>query len=239
MIKGVLFDYGGTIDTNGLHWGSVLWQQYQKYALPVTKEEFSKAYAFGERALAINPIVKPEHRFYDVLLLKTEQQFLFLKENGIEIAPEYIEKIARHSNTFAQETVALAKPILEALASEFPLVMVSNFYGNLNAVLTDFGIRHLFKHVVESAVVGVRKPSPEIYQLGVDQIQLPAHECVVVGDSYSKDIIPGNKVGCKTIWLNVAGWEEATTEEKPVSVADFEITDFVQIVDKIKNYNSK
>jgi HAD superfamily hydrolase (TIGR01549 family) len=239
MIKGVLFDYGGTIDTNGLHWGSVLWEQYQKHNLPVTKEAFSKAYSFGERALAINPIVKPEHCFLDVLLLKTEQQFFFLKENGVEIDSAYIEKIASDSNTFARETVARAKPTLERLAAEYPLVMVSNFYGNLNAVLTEFDIRHLFNHVVESAVVGVRKPSPQIYQLGVEQLNLPASECVVVGDSYSKDIIPGHTVGCQTIWINVAGWEETNTQTQLDSVANFEITDFVQIPDRIQEYNSK
>ena len=27
-IKGLIFDYGGTLDTNGIHWSEVLWEMY-------------------------------------------------------------------------------------------------------------------------------------------------------------------------------------------------------------------
>ena len=28
-IKGIIFDYGGTIDSNGLHWAEVIWKAYE------------------------------------------------------------------------------------------------------------------------------------------------------------------------------------------------------------------
>ena len=34
-IQGIVFDYGGTIDSNGLHWAEVIWQAYQAEAVPV------------------------------------------------------------------------------------------------------------------------------------------------------------------------------------------------------------
>jgi putative hydrolase of the HAD superfamily len=58
-------------------------------------------------------------------------------------------------------------------------------------------------------------------------------ECVAVGDSYSKDILPAKATGAKAIWLNVAGFEEAA--EMQVSVADAEIKDFAQVADTIKS----
>ncbi|RRB17893.1 HAD family hydrolase [Larkinella knui] len=237
MIKGVLLDYGGTIDTNGLHWGGVLWAGYQKYRVPVDKAAFSKAYSFGERALAIHPIVKPEHSFYEVLYLKIEQQFAYLTDNGYTVDKRDIATVAADCNAFAQRTVEKAKPVLTKLADRYPLVMVSNFYGNLNTVLTDFGIRSCFKTVVESAVVGIRKPDPEIYRLGVTQLQLPAENCVVVGDSYSKDIRPGKAAGCQTVWLNVAGWEETNRTSDPFSEADAELTDFAQLPELLTRLN--
>lgn len=109
MVKGVLIDYGGTIDTNGLHWGAVLWDSYQKHQVNIDKALFSKAYAFGERSLAIHPIVKPEHSFHDTLVLKTEQQFKFLKENGYPTDDRLIESIASDCNAFAQQTVEAGK----------------------------------------------------------------------------------------------------------------------------------
>jgi HAD superfamily hydrolase (TIGR01549 family) len=237
MIKGILFDYGGTIDTNGLHWGGVLWDHYQKHKVLVSEEDFGKAYSFGERALAINPLVKPEHTFYDVLCLKIEQQFNLLIETGYRLDTDLIEVISRDCNLFAKSTVENAKPVLAELAKSYPLVMVSNFYGNLNSVLLDFDIRQYFNDVVESAVVGVRKPDPEIYRMGVESLNIPAHQCVVVGDSYTKDIVPAKAVGCNTIWLNVKGWEDAETQNK-VSEADSEIDDFAQVAYEIKHFRT-
>lgn len=227
MIKGILLDYGGTIDTNGLHWANVLKDSYAQYEPTVGDQLFADAYVFGERSLAINPLVKPSHNFFDILRLKVAQQFNFLREKGCMLRDENIENIAAQCNGFAEATIAKATPVLEQLADAFPLVMVSNFYGNLNTVLKDFNIAHLFRHVVESAVVGVRKPDPKIYQLGVEGLQLPPGECVVIGDSFGKDIVPAKQCGCAAIWLNAKGWEEDRhTIAQEGYKADAEIKDF-------------
>ncbi|REA63269.1 HAD family hydrolase [Dyadobacter luteus] len=237
MIKGVLIDYGGTIDTNGLHWGSVLWSAYQKFESGITKEEFSKAYSFGERSLAINPIIKPSHSFYDTLELKVEQQFQFLKDNGSELPAELIKAIAKECNDFALETVRKAKPVLQELASQYPVILVSNFYGNINRVLEVFEIESFFQEIVESAVVKVRKPDPKIYQLGVEALGLKPEECVVIGDSFTKDIVPAKTIGCKAIWINVAGWEDTTVNHEGPYQADAEIKDFSQVPGIINQLN--
>ena len=39
-IKGVIFDYGGTIDTNSRHWAEVLWSKYAEYHVPGRQGEF-------------------------------------------------------------------------------------------------------------------------------------------------------------------------------------------------------
>jgi len=229
MIKGLLFDYGGTIDTNGLHWGRVLWDSYEKHQAGVPEESLLKAYSYGERALAINPIIEPRHTFLDTLQLKIEQQFLFLRNEGIDLPASLGKAIALDCYQFAKSSVQQATPVLAQLAERYPLVMVSNFYGNLSTVLNDFGILEYFQTIVESAVVGVRKPDAAIYALGVQELGFTAHECVVIGDSYSKDIVPANSIGCKTIWLKVKGWG---TDEVS-STADVEIDDFGRIPEVI------
>ena len=42
-IQGVIFDYGGTIDTDAMHWAEVLWGSYQGNQVPVDKESFRQA----------------------------------------------------------------------------------------------------------------------------------------------------------------------------------------------------
>ena len=57
MIHGIIFDYGGTIDTNSTHWSEVLWEGYQQEGIPVSKDEFRTSYVFAERALAKHPYI--------------------------------------------------------------------------------------------------------------------------------------------------------------------------------------
>ena len=88
------------------------------------------------------------------------------------------------------------------------MLIVSNFYGNLNSVLADFDLLKYFSQVIESAVVGVRKPDGQIFKMGVDVLGVDAKTVLVVGDSYTKDIEPAMSIGCKTVWLKGTGWGE-------------------------------
>ena len=77
-IKGIIFDYGGTIDSNGMHWAEVIWRAYQANRVPVEKEIFRNAYVHGERTMGKNPIVQPHHNFLDMLRLKMGLQLDWL-----------------------------------------------------------------------------------------------------------------------------------------------------------------
>ncbi|MDE5675782.1 MAG: hypothetical protein K2I44_10640 [Muribaculaceae bacterium] len=33
-IKGIIFDYGGTLDTGGDHWSEVIWKAWQEAGVP-------------------------------------------------------------------------------------------------------------------------------------------------------------------------------------------------------------
>lgn len=208
-IKGIIFDYGGTLDTGGDHWSEVIWNAYRKAGVAVDKAEFREAYVFAERELARTRHILPHHNFGDLLLIKMQLELQWLSENGhfppAQVDPKANE-IAGLCYASARARVEAAKPVLEALCRKYPLVLVSNFYGNVESVLRDFGIDRYFKKVVESAVVGVRKPDPEIFRLGVKALGLEPEQTLVVGDSYGKDIIPAEQIGCQVIWIKGKGW---------------------------------
>lgn len=231
MIKGLLLDYGGTIDSDGVHWGELLWTMYERHHVPVSKAAFRDAYVFGEKALALHPHVQPQHDFHDVLRIKLRQQFNYLESHGHlsekENGDAKIEAIAADCDAYARDCVAKAIPVLEALAARYPVVLVSNFYGNVNAVLDAYGIRHFFGAVIESSVVGVRKPSPEIFAMGVRALGFLPGECAAVGDSYRKDMVPAKAAGCHTVWLKGEGWEDDPAE--PVA-ADKTIAHFAELL---------
>lgn len=224
-IKGIIFDYGGTIDTNGHHWAEVLWERYREFGIPVSKDEFKEAYIYGERTLALTPLVKPEHNFYDVLLIKTGLQISYLIDKGFLKEEEatlmsFPEKISESCYNYVQNVLITTRKVVERLFTEYKLVLVSNFYGNIETILKDFNLLCFFKGIIESSVVGVRKPDPAIFALGVSTMGYEPHEIAVVGDSFSKDIVPAHKVGCKTIWLKGMGWEETVDESLPDVIID-------------------
>lgn len=212
-VKGIIFDFGGTLDTDGDHWGEVLWDIYRDFDLPVTKEDFRKAYVQGERTLAARSLVTPEFRFVDVLQAKLEIQLGYLSDCGSlpvssdekeELVSGMLEKIDRRTRAVWANSAC----VLGELKKRYPLVLVSNFYGNIHTVLEEAALLPLFDRVIESAVVGVRKPDPAIFALGVQALGLPAEQVVVVGDSLSKDIKPASSLGCRTIWIKGRQWEQ-------------------------------
>ena len=281
-IKGIIFDYGGTLDTRGDHWSEVLWQGYEHFGIGVADDEevepgvsihkqaFRDAYVYGERALAVNPIVTPDFHFEDILreklilelnflagkeLLETgkddsekqaklgnlgndseasssvissssdslssdsssdsdaSSESLFLSLSDSEIHQIAVD-MARYINAKTLALLNENKQVLEHLKQAgYPMVLVSNFYGNINQVLKDAEIDGYFKEVIESAVVGVRKPNPAIFALGVCALDLPASQVLVVGDTYGKDIIPAHKLGCHTLWIKGLQWEEKKVDE--------------------------
>ena len=80
MIKGIIFDYGGTLDSRGVHWSEVLWQGYCQAGVPIDKETFRKAYVEGERALARERIILPQDNFHTLLMKKAKIEISYLPE---------------------------------------------------------------------------------------------------------------------------------------------------------------
>ena len=75
-IKGIIFDYGGTLDSEGRHWSYILREGLKEAGIETDNDTWKDAYVFAERALAKERIIFEEDTFRDVMLKKT----------GIEIA---------------------------------------------------------------------------------------------------------------------------------------------------------
>lgn len=213
MVKGLIFDYGGTLDTGGTHWGKVLWHAYERCGVPVSEGMFREAYVYAERTLATRRIITPEFTFRDTLDRKIGLEMDFIRENhGLENVEEFHAKVVDSAYGVAQQCTEKAAGVLRRLGERYPMVLVSNFYGNIEKVLQEFALDGIFGSVVESAMVGIRKPDPRIFSLGVERLGLKPEETMVVGDSYDKDIVPAHSIGCRTAWIKGEGWTDETVE---------------------------
>ncbi|MCM1153450.1 MAG: HAD family hydrolase [Muribaculum sp.] len=211
MIKGIIFDYGGTLDSAGEHWSEVIYKAYAEAGVEVEHSDFRVAYVYAERELARTLHILPHHSFGDLLYIKVKIELEYLVREGL-YSPDGVEakarEISRICDARAGECLRKAAVVLEELKKTYPMVLVSNFYGNIETVLKGFGLEGYFKKIVESAVVGVRKPDPKIFELGCEALGLPPEEVAVVGDSYRKDIEPAKKIGCLAVWLKGKQWSE-------------------------------
>ena len=208
-IKGIIFDYGGTIDCCGDHWACVIRDAYEAAGLSIELDDFCDASVYAERELARTRHILPEHTFLDMMRIKARIELEFLQEKGlveVDAIASLGEKIAIYCYEHARACIEEARPTLDYLGERYPMVLVSNFYGNVSAVLRDFDLLRYFPTIVESAVVGIRKPDPRIFGLGVEALGLKPAEVLVVGDSLSKDIIPAESLGCHTAWIIGRQW---------------------------------
>ena len=228
MIKGYIFDYGGTLDTGGQHWGKVIWHAYERQQVPVSETHFREAYVHAERTLGKNPIIQPDFTFYKTIETKIRIQLEYLQEhNCISSVSSYLKPLTDDLYSITCKETSKSREVLLQLKQQYPMVLVSNFYGNIATVLKEFQLDGIFDTIIESAVVGVRKPDPQIFTLGVEALGMQPDEVIVVGDSMDKDIIPAGKAGCHTIWFKGEGWTDDPVDE---SAAGRVITDLRQIV---------
>lgn len=202
-IRGIIFDYGGTLDSHGDHWSHIILDAWHRARVDVSAEDFIPAYIHGERTLALPGVIAQDDTFLDVMRKKIMAESTLLAPLPDK---RVCETVARFCYDSARRCTAEATAMLEVLSRSYPLAIVSNFYGNLDAVLEDFGLRRFFTAVIESAKAGVRKPDPAIFRLGAEALGLPPEEILVVGDSMDKDMAPAASIGCRTLLIEGRPW---------------------------------
>lgn len=242
-MKGYIFDFGGTLDTNGCHWGKFIWHAYERQHVPVNWEQFREAYIFAEQQLGKNAIILPTDSFRQTLDKKLRIEMERLVTQGYWYSsPLEVERLhaAVLDDLYSRvcEHVTCGREVLLRLKPQYPLVLCSNFYGNLTEVLKEFQLDGLFQDVVESAVVGIRKPDVRIYELALRSLGgvEAAADVVVVGDSLKNDIRPARQIGCQTIWLKGEPWDsEASDNSASYSdEADRVITNILDLIYKVQ-----
>jgi FMN phosphatase YigB (HAD superfamily) len=206
--KALLFDFGGTIDTDGVHWSEKFWEVYQKQNIPISKQDYEKAYVFAENNVAGQ--VKPGDSFNVTLEKQLRLQIEYLKIFGILKVSNYEEVIIGLKDVCYKDvcnTIGSAKKILQGYKTKYALGVVSNFYGNLETVLKEYKINDLFSAIIDSEKVGCKKPDPEIFIYALTELKTDPLNTIVIGDSYDRDIQPAKKVGCSTVWLDGKSWK--------------------------------
>jgi putative hydrolase of the HAD superfamily len=193
----ILFDFGGTLDADGAPSVEQFLRAYRAVGGRHSAEEFEKLFRESDRELSADPLTRTLGFRETVaaqarLLAKLTRDTEYL--DGHDIAAGVHEAVAA--------TVARNINVLHRLvAAGFQLAVVSNFTGNLDRCLSELDLAPVFDAIVDSAVVGVRKPDPRIFALALEQLRVPPSRAVMVGDNPFADIQPAAALGMATAWL--------------------------------------
>ena len=233
MKKALLFDFGGTLDTDGIHWSEKFFEVYMHFHIPVSKENFREAFVYSERTIA--NIIKPDFNLKQTLKTQITYQLEYLQKSNLvpEVFSFITDELTEYCYRTVIQNVEISKEILEQLAPEYLLAVISNFYGNIETVLEELSLKKYFTSIVDSAVVGIRKPDPKIFEIALNELGVNPIDAVMIGDSYNNDIVPAKAIGCKTIWINNKGWDEQNENNK----ADIIIKSFKELPQILETKN--
>jgi beta-phosphoglucomutase family hydrolase len=165
--KTILWDMDGVIaDSYSFHFAA--WQEtFAERGVKFTKEAFTKL--FGTRNdFIIGNIIGRELPEGDVKTMVQEKEENFRRKATGNIKP-----------------FPGAVRLLHAIKNgNFKLGLVSSApKENINLVLSELNLERIFDCIVFGQEVSESKPSPQIYLLAAEKLEVPPHDCVVIEDS--------------------------------------------------------
>ncbi|HVP80743.1 MAG TPA: HAD family hydrolase [Thermodesulfobacteriota bacterium] len=194
--RAILFDFGGTLDSDGEHWLDRFYALYQDLGLGIPPSEIKRAFYEADRlctsedhvaSLGLRPLMRRHVRYQFATLELADE----LKEK------ELAEAFCAKSEHFLRRNARM----LRRMRDRYRLGLVSNFYGNVETLCNEVGLAEVFDVILDSALVGMSKPDPEIFRAALNRLKLRPERVICVGDSLDRDMMPARELGMKTIWL--------------------------------------
>lgn len=159
-------------------------------------------------------IIRSHMRDYEIEVeIRNDEVLLDIwKKHHIEETPQ-LRKIAYEIMTnYFSDVVHLVEPFpdvsetLQSLKDEgLVLILTSNHSWAPNGmdILNHYGLNHFFDHILFSADVGFRKPSPKIFRHISNLYPKMKREAIIhCGDDLIADISGALKYGFKASWIN-------------------------------------
>jgi putative hydrolase of the HAD superfamily len=198
--KAILFDFGGTLDGDGIHWPLRFHIAYRAVGGTLGRREFEALFHTTDQDLAELPGIRAMG-----MRAAIAAQAALLVERLPDGATINIVRIIESLYESVTVTVARNRPMLARLAKRYKLGVVSNFTGNLEPCLVELGLRPLFSALADSTLIGVAKPDPAVFTAALAELGVEPAAAWMVGDNPDADIRPAAALGMRTIWLASEG----------------------------------
>ena len=239
-IETLLFDFGGTLDADGVAWKERFYTLYRAEGLDMTADAFAPAFFAADDPLVgglppATDLSGTVHALAANLEAELARGCAGTDEAATTNERTNGDRGRRVASRFLSEaSVAFARnrPVLEALRERYRLGIVSNFYGNLEAVCHSAGLAPLFAVMVDSHCVGAEKPDPAIFRAALETLRAMPETTVFVGDSLRRDREGARRMVMDFIWIapqDVQDAEAQASAEPLVHATVTELRDLVKI----------
>ncbi len=210
MTTALLFDFGGTLDADGVAWKERFRRLYRARGVAPAESAFDPVFYAADDALigALPPGSGLRQTVSRLAVGVSAGLGVTDRRVTAEVAERFVEDVLTY--------VGRNRALLARLHGPYRLGVVSNFYGNLDAVCKEAGIDGLFDVVVDSTCVGCTKPDARIFRHAVDALGVTPAHATFVGDSPSRDMAGARGVGMRHVWLI----EDTTLAPKPCCPGD-------------------
>lgn len=205
MIRGVLFDLGGTLHTASSPPGREIWfarrllERLEDYGIALHAEPEELAKKLYENGEAYKRHSEKELREFPAAEIWSGW---YLRD--WEIGRDRLEPIAEElSFLYDYERVKVIrrpgiKETLDALRAQgMKLGLISNIISISVAphFLVEYGVREYMDCIVLSSATGIRKPSADIFRVAERELDLRPEELAYVGDTLSRDVLGTRNAG--------------------------------------------
>jgi len=200
MLRAILFDMGGTLDGDGLHWLDRFVSLYKSFGVKLPRQMIHAAFDEAERQSAVDESIASANLEQMIELhVKWQTKHLGLKDPELEqhLVGGFIAPVREA----AVENVRLLATLVER---GFELGVVSNGCGNVDKLCADLGYAPYLSVIVDSRRARLFKPDPAIFHYAAEKLGDDPGTMMMVGDSFERDVAAAKKAGMKTAWLEGA-----------------------------------
>ena len=241
-IRALIFDFGGTLDGNGIHWLERTYQFIHAQHPEITREAFDVAdkatitefflgdpsheWSYQDGSMLPVGAVASEHAARCSLRETADAIAVGIyKRLGLseQMKDEYVDWFC----TGAAEHLENNRRWLETLHGTYKLAVISNNFGNTRGWCDEYGLTPLLEAIIDSTVLGIAKPDARIFEAALSELGVAPAHAIYVGDSYAADMVGGKNAGLWTAWF--VGNQVKTCEDP--SMVDVQLSHLHELTD--------